>query len=178
MQEPLSWISESTKSLLPNDSFPLSGKSIPALVYLMPNAAFPNFLQILGFLLGEVRLENLSRKDITVALELPRGLAWPWAPRNAPHSPLLQPPRGKPSVPLGKGFASTRSPPPASRLRPQLPCFDEHWGNESPAFKNTLLLFRWKEESCLPTLTYKNRLSVSKSSKFLLVHISSLAFFF
>lgn len=34
--------------------FPLSDKSIPALVHLTPNAAFPDFLlPILGFLRGE-----------------------------------------------------------------------------------------------------------------------------
>lgn len=132
----------------------------------------------LDFSVGKEWLENPSGRDIAAALGLARGWGWRWAPRNAPGSPGLQAAQGKPSVSLAKGFASPRSPPPAARLRPQLPCFDEHWGNESPAFKNTLLLFRWKEESCLPTLAYKNRLSVSKSSKFLLVNISSLTSFF
>lgn len=83
------------------------------------------------------------------ALELRRAFACPsapgaawrsgfWAPAQSEspsrRGPRLQSPRRKPSVPLGKGFGSAR-PPPASRLPPQLPRFDEHWGNESPALK-------------------------------------------
>lgn len=45
--------------------FPLSDKSIPALVEVMSNTVFPGFLPILGFLHGEEWLENLSSKDIT-----------------------------------------------------------------------------------------------------------------
>lgn len=33
--------------------FPLSDQSMPAFVYLTPNAAFPDFLHLLGFLRGE-----------------------------------------------------------------------------------------------------------------------------
>lgn len=84
-----------------------------------------------------------------------------WAPTQSESSlrrgPRLQSPRRKPSVPLGKGFGSTR-PPPASRLRPQLPCFDEQWGNESPALK--ILWFYLDKKKNLACLHWHTKIAL------------------
>lgn len=129
----------------------------------MPSAAFCYFLWSIGFLLQEVVWLNVIslRSEVTALATkaVCRNLGGPWrAPRhpwqhgaNSPRTAVLVCSRHRENhlFHLERGWVP-HALPLISRLQPQLLCFDEHWGDESPALK--ILRFYLDKKKNLPCL--------------------------
>lgn len=143
----------------------------------MPNVACFYFLQSAGFLFREAWLNNISLCSGIMAL-MTEGPCWNFGgPSRAPRHPRQRggagserrrranPPctavlvcshrRENHLFPLERGLVP-HALPPASRLRPQLPCFDEQWGNESPALK--ILWFYLDKKKTLACLHWHTKI--------------------
>lgn len=128
----------------------------------MLSAAFFYFLWSIGFLLWEMVWLNINSLRSEVTALATKAVCWNLGgPRRAPRHPwqhgadslctavlVCSRHRENHLFHLERGWVP-HALPPASQLQPQLPCFDEQWGDESPVLK---ILWFYLDKKNLPCL--------------------------